>query len=119
RMDDDLPFALATDRIPGRTRYRPRGSAALFLRRKTPPQFVMKVQSFEGKLIQLWNRNAAWKICAALCLITDLVTPLSSRAQENPEVAPRAIPVNAGPNDVARFLAGIAVPENSPLAPLT
>ena len=40
-------------------------------------------------------------------------------AQENPEVAPRAIPVNTGPNDVARFLAGMPVPENSSLAPLT
>jgi hypothetical protein len=43
-------------------------------------------------------------------------------AQQNPEIAPRAIPVNpvsAGPNDIARFLAGMPVPENSPLAPLT
>ena len=78
----------------------------------------MKAQSFESKLVQLWNRNAAWKICAALSLITGLVIPLSSYAQENAEVAPRAIPVNAGPNDVARFLAGMPVPENSPLLPL-
>ena len=74
----------------------------------------MKAQSFEGKLLQLRNRNAAWKICAALSLITGLVTPFSAYAQENAEVAPRAIPVNAGPNDVARFLAGMPVPENSP-----
>ena len=47
-------------------------------------------------------------------------------AQENPQIAPRAIPVRppppaatAGPNDIARFLAGMPVPENSPLAPLT
>src|SRR5690348_1658582 len=40
-------------------------------------------------------------------------------AQANPEIAPRAVPVNVGPNDVARFLAGMAVPEDSPLAPLT
>jgi hypothetical protein len=78
----------------------------------------MRAQSFEGKLVQLWNRNAAWKICAALSLITGLVTSFSSYAQENPEVAPRAIPINAGPNDVAHFLAGMPVPENSPLAPL-
>jgi len=38
------------------------------------------------------------------------------RAQQNPEVA-RALPVS-GPNDIARFLAGMPVPENSPLAPL-
>jgi len=43
---------------------------------------------------------------------------LSVSAQENPEVAPRAVPANAGPNDVARFLAGMPVPDNSPLAPL-
>jgi hypothetical protein len=47
-----------------------------------------------------------------------LTTVLSGYAQENPEPAPRAIPVAAGPNDVARLLAGMPVPENSPLAPL-
>ncbi|HEX4697044.1 MAG TPA: hypothetical protein VH254_05180 [Candidatus Udaeobacter sp.] len=43
-------------------------------------------------------------------------------AQEIPETAPHAIPISptaAGPNDVARFLAGMPVPDNSPLAPLT
>jgi hypothetical protein len=40
-------------------------------------------------------------------------------AQENPEPAPRALPANVGPNDVALFLAGMPVPENSLLAPLT
>jgi hypothetical protein len=44
---------------------------------------------------------------------------LSVSAQENPEIAPRALPANSGPNDVARFLAGMPVPANSPLAPLT
>jgi len=39
-------------------------------------------------------------------------------AQENPELVPRAVPAAAGPNDIARFLAGMPVPENSPLAPL-
>ena len=37
-------------------------------------------------------------------------------AQQNPEVAVRAV---AGPNDIARFLAGMPVPPDSPLAPLT
>src|SRR5262249_36471365 len=40
-------------------------------------------------------------------------------AQQIPEVVPRAIAVNSGPNDVARFLAGMSVPQDSPLAPLT
>ncbi len=51
---------------------------------------------------------------------------IGASAQENPQIAPRAIPVRpppqaamAGPNDIARFLAGMPVPENSPLAPLT
>ena len=57
--------------------------------------------------------------CIALSLILGLVNALTLFAQENPEVAPRAIPVNTGPNDVARLLAGMPVPENSPLAPLT
>ena len=48
-----------------------------------------------------------------------LALPFGAFAQENPAVAPRALPVAAGPNDVARFLAGMPVPENSPLAPLT
>ena len=57
----------------------------------------------------------------ALSLIIGLAaaTALRVSAQENPEMAPRALPVNVGPNDVARFLAGMPVPENSPLAPLT
>jgi len=48
-----------------------------------------------------------------------LATALSVSAQENPEIAPRALPIVAGPNDIARFLAGMPVPPNSPLAPLT
>jgi hypothetical protein len=52
---------------------------------------------------------------AVLALVAAM---LSVSAQENPEVAPRAVPANAGPNDVARFLAGMPVPDNSPLAPL-
>jgi hypothetical protein len=51
-----------------------------------------------------------------------LAIALSASAQQNPEIAPRAIPVVppsvAGPNDIARFLAGMPLPENSPLAPL-
>jgi hypothetical protein len=54
----------------------------------------------------------------ALSIIFGLVTGLTVFAQENPEIPPRAIPVSAGPNDVARFLAGMPLPENSPLAPL-
>src|SRR6267378_2948173 len=57
--------------------------------------------------------------CTALSIVLSLVSALTVCAQENPEVAPRAIPVNTGPNDVARFLAGMPVPENSSLAPLT
>jgi hypothetical protein len=37
-------------------------------------------------------------------------------AQQNPEATARVAP---GPNDIARFLAGMPVPPNSPLAPLT
>jgi hypothetical protein len=48
-----------------------------------------------------------------------LAGALSVSAQQNPEVAPRALPVASGPNDVARFLAGMPVPPDSPLAPLT
>src|ERR1700757_2997757 len=53
-----------------------------------------------------------------LSMVLGLVNALMVSAQQNSEVAPRAIPVNTGPNDVARFLAGMPVPENSPLAPL-
>jgi hypothetical protein len=65
------------------------------------------------------TRNSFGKTVATiLLLILASVEHLKICAQENPEV-PRAIPIAAGPNDVARFLAGMPVPENSPLAPLT
>src|SRR4029077_16352641 len=57
--------------------------------------------------------------CTALSIALSFVSALTVCAQKNPEVAPRAIPLNTGPNDVARFLAGMPVPENSSLAPLT
>src|SRR5262245_32093079 len=53
-----------------------------------------------------------------LSTILGLLGPLIVSAQGHREVVPRAIPINAGPDDVARFLAGMPVPENSPLAPL-
>jgi len=65
------------------------------------------------------RKNVAWKTRAAVSPIMGLLSALSMYAQENPEIAPRAMPVTAGPNDVARFLAGMPVPENSSLAPLT
>ena len=52
-------------------------------------------------------------------VLSTLAGALSAYAQENPQLAPRALPVVAGPNDVARFLAGMPVPPDSPLAPLT
>jgi hypothetical protein len=54
-----------------------------------------------------------------LSAVIVLAVVLSLSAQKNPETAPRAVPATVGPNDVARFLAGMPVPENSPLAPLT
>ena len=56
--------------------------------------------------------------CTALSIVLGLLSALSVFAQENREVARHAIPVNTGPNEVARFLAGMPVSENSPLAPL-
>jgi hypothetical protein len=58
------------------------------------------------------------RICTGSLIVLGLVNALAALAQGNPEIAPRAIPVNTGPNDVARFLAGMPVQENSPLAPL-
>ena len=52
-------------------------------------------------------------------IIALVAAGLSVSAQENPHIAPHAMPVAAGPNDVARFLAGMPVPLDSPLAPLT
>jgi hypothetical protein len=66
------------------------------------------------------TRNSFGKTVAAiLLLILASVGELRICAQENPEGSPRAMPIVAGPNDVARFLAGMPVPENSPLVPLT
>src|SRR5438552_18600825 len=59
---------------------------------------------------------------AKLFVAMKLASVLNVSAQENPPVALRAIPVApavAGPNDIARFLAGMPIPENSPFAPLT
>jgi len=65
------------------------------------------------------TKNSFGKTAATiLLLILPSVEHLKICAQQNPE-APRAIPIAAGPNDVARFLAGMPAPENSPLAPLT
>ncbi len=63
--------------------------------------------------------NLLSRTYAALAVIMGLVSALDVYAQTNPEIAPRAMPVAAGPNDVARFLAGMPVPPDSPLAPLT
>ena len=59
------------------------------------------------------------KTAATLSLVLSLAIVFRIAAQENSEIAPRAVPVNSGPDDVAHFLAGMPVPENSPLAPLT
>jgi hypothetical protein len=64
-------------------------------------------------------RRFKQRTCATLLVAIVLVTELSTLAQENANLAPRAVPVAAGPNDVAHFLAGMPVPETSSLAPLT
>jgi hypothetical protein len=100
----------------------------------------MKTQLARNEEAQLWHmvsvrplpfRKGARRdghslqLGATLFIGMLLATALTVFAQENPEIAPRAIPVippapaTAGPNDVARFLAGMPVPQNSPLAPLT
>ena len=61
------------------------------------------------------KRNSFGKTVTTIVL-SILAGALSVYAQENPEAAPAAV---AGPNDVARFLAGMPVPPSSPLAPLT
>src|SRR5437762_3970381 len=71
---------------------------------------------------KLRTRFGVTRDCVCLFLAIMLGNVLNVLAQENPQIAPRAIPVAptaAGPNDIARFLAGMPVPENSPLAPLT
>src|SRR6266446_6257796 len=103
-MDDVLSAALARRGVPRRFGNSAPGFALLLLRGETPSSVAMNLLS---------------RTYAALAVIMGLVSALDVYAQENPEIAPRAIPVAAGPNDVARFLAGMPVPENSPLAPLT
>ena len=58
-----------------------------------------------------WPTNWIAKIALSI-----FVLALSAQAQQNPPTAAPALPP---PNDTARFLAGMPVPENSPLAPLT
>ena len=63
------------------------------------------------------NKKSLKTVTTAVLSI--LAGALRVHAQENLEVAPRALPIVAGPNDVARFLAGMPVPPDSPVAPLT
>jgi hypothetical protein len=63
------------------------------------------------------NKNHLGKTVANV-LLSILAGALSVYAQENPQVASAAPPAVAGPNDIARFLAGMPVSPNSPLAPL-
>src|SRR5262245_39542241 len=100
-LDDVLPVALAHCGIGGWSGNGVVRPAALFLRWKTPQSLVMKTN---------------WTIPA---IVLSFVGALTVCAQGNPQAAPRAIPVNIGPNDVAHFLAGMPVSDNSPLAPLT
>src|SRR5262249_55170254 len=112
-LDDVLSVALEDHRIVGRTRDGARWSAALFLRPKatTTTTLCMKTQYPIRIVVKIF--------------LLIVATTLGVFAQQNPEIAPRAIPVMpvapaaAGPHDIARFLAGMPLPENSPLAPLT
>ena len=102
------------------------------LRKNEPFQFAERTESgaAERALLnpsanrerKLRTRFGMRRYSPAFVLATILVNMFSVSAQQIPQVAPRAIPVaptTAGPNDIARFLAGMPVPENSPLAPLT
>jgi hypothetical protein len=61
------------------------------------------------------KRNSFAKT-VALVALSILAGAAGVYAQENPQAVPAAV---AGPNDIARFLAGMPVPSESPLAPLT
>ena len=105
------------------------------LRRNEHFQFAERIESgAAARALQDASANGARKLrtrfrvrrcSAALSLAIILANVFDVSAQENPKIAPRAIPVMpvapaaAGPNDIARFLAGMPVPANSPLAPLT
>jgi len=62
------------------------------------------------------KKHSSGKTVTAVAL-SILAGSVALLAQEPREIA-RALPV-AGPNDIARFLAGMPVPPDSPLAPLT
>ena len=75
-----------------------------------------------GKVVQLCKlciRGRKLQTRATLSVAVALAGVFSVHAREAPELAPRALPVAAGPNDIARFLAGMPVRAESPLAPLT
>ena len=60
--------------------------------------------------------NVCFLKTIAKIALSVFATALPLSAQQNPEVTARAV---AGPNDTARFLAGMPVPPDSPLAPFT
>jgi hypothetical protein len=105
-LDDVLSVAVAHCRIPCRRRNSAGGFALVLLRGETSAPLAM----------------SRWNYWTALAVIVGVASAISVCAQPIPETAPRAIPISptaAGPNDVARFLAGMPVPDNSPLGPLT
>ena len=68
------------------------------------------------------THSRGWRYGTSCFVAMALVTAFTAVSQPIPDGVPRAIPVTpsvAGPNDVARFLAGMPLPENSPLTPLT
>src|SRR5947208_7343086 len=56
------------------------------------------------------------KIAFSILALSIFAAARGAQAQQNPPAAAPALPP---PNDTALFLAGMPVPENSPLAPLT
>jgi len=95
------------------------GEMSPLLKARTFPRTAKHERLRRPKLQDRWRTNPPWKTCGTLSVMIALATARGISAQENPQIAPRAIAAVAGPNDIARFLAGMPVPENSPLAPLT
>ena len=101
-LDDDLSFVLEDHGIIGRAWDGNRRLRSLLLRETTFPRLRM-------------NNTSVIRSIAKIVLSL-FASAASLYAQQNPEVIARAVP---GPNDIARFLAGMPVPPDSPLAPLT
>src|SRR5262249_25678947 len=121
-LDDDLSVEIKDDRIDCRCCYRGSRLPSLLLRRPTRQCCLMRKLP-TGKII--FSTLSIFILLLSLLVNAKLPwqrdTPRPAQTT-GPAPAPPRVQVQSGlpsPDDTARFLAGMPIPKDSPLAPLT